>query len=99
MELFPKLNEYSSYSNTVTAIKIPKGISDRELRGELKREYGILISGGQEHLKGRIFRIGTMGNIGKGELIMTLSALEDILLRRGVIRSALNSAMEILRKL
>ncbi len=97
LKLFPKLNEYSNYSNTVTAIKMPNGITDKELRGTLKSEYGILVSGGQEHLKGKIFRIGTMGNVGKMELVATLAGLEDILRRKEIIDgSALDVAMDIL---
>jgi aspartate aminotransferase-like enzyme len=96
LELFPQLNDYSSYSNTVTAIKIPSGVTDKELRGGLKEEYGITISGGQEHLKGKIFRIGTMGNIGKREVIATLAAVEDILTRKGAAVPALNAALEVL---
>ncbi len=99
LELFPELNEYSRYSNTVTAIKMPPEITDSELRGTLKREYGITISGGQEHLKGRIFRIGTMGNIGKREVLSTLAAVEDILTRKGAAMPALNAAMNVLKDL
>ncbi len=90
LELFPKLNEFSSYSNTVTAIKMPEGITDKELRGELRERYGILISGGQEHLKGKIFRIGTMGNVTMREVVTTLSCLERILVKRNIIRPVLS---------
>ena len=96
LKLFPELNEYSNYSNTVTAIKMPKGLTDSELRGTLKRKFGITISGGQERLKGKIFRIGTMGNISKLHVIATLSAIERILLERGVIKPALHIAYEVL---
>jgi aspartate aminotransferase-like enzyme len=96
LKLFPELNEYSNYSNTVTAIKMPEGITDKELRGTLKEEYRILISGGQEHLKGKIFRIGTMGNIGKRELLSTLVALEDVLTRKGVALPSIDSAIKVL---
>jgi aspartate aminotransferase-like enzyme len=97
LELFPELNEHSEYSNTVTAIKMPPEISDSELRGTLKREYGIAISGGQEHLKGKIFRIGTMGNIGKREVLSTLAAVEEVLLRKGACTPALNYAVSVLQ--
>jgi len=97
LELFPKLNEYSNYSNTVTAIKMPSGITDKELRGTLKSEYGITVSGGQEHLKGKIFRIGNMGNIGKMHVIATLAAVQDVLVRKGVAKPALHTAMDVLR--
>ena len=100
LKLFPELNEYSSYSNTVTAIRMPNGLSDEELRGTVRREYGILISGGQERLKGKIFRIGTMGNIGKREVIATLAAVEDVMRRKGVIRkSGIDVAADIMSDL
>jgi len=99
LEMFPQTNEVSMYSNTVTAIKMPNGIKDSELRGNLMKEYGILVSGGQEHLKGKIFRIGTMGNVGKRELVTTLAALEDILSRYINLKSGLHSAFEILREI
>ena len=97
LELFPELNDFSSYSNTVTAIKMPDRITDKELRGTLRKEYGIAISGGQEHLKGKIFRIGHMGNVGNRDLIATLSAVEDVLLRKKACTPAIHSAMEELR--
>ena len=76
---------------------MPDGITDKELRGTLREEYGITISGGQEHLKGRIFRIGHMGNVNKRDLLATLSAIEEIMLRKGVIQPAIHAAMEELR--
>ncbi len=99
LELFPRLNTYSSYSNTVTAIRMPEGITDSELRGTLKKEYGILVSGGQGDLKGKIFRIGTMGNVGKFETVSTLAALEDVLGRKKIIKPALEAAQLLLRDL
>lgn len=70
-------------SNTVTAIKIPQGLTDDDVRGRLKRDFGILLAGGQEHLKGKIFRIGHMGNVGYLELVEALSALELVLKKAG----------------
>jgi aspartate aminotransferase-like enzyme len=73
LELFAQ-EEVSS--NTVTAIKIPDGITDQELRGTMRQRYRIELAGGQDHLKGNVFRIGHMGNITHREVISTLSALE-----------------------
>lgn len=80
LELFA---DESHASNTVTAIRIPKGLTDDDVRGEMKRRYGILIAGGQAHVKGKIFRIGHMGNAGYLELMSVLSALELVLKRAG----------------
>ncbi len=99
LELFPEPNEISSYSNTVTAIKLPEGVGDKDLRGTLLNEYGITVSGGQEHLKGKIFRIGNMGNVGKREIVATLAAIEDVLSRFNACKPGLYAAFEVLREL
>ena len=78
---------------------MPAEISDSELRGTVKKEFGITISGGQEHLKGKIFRIGTMGNIGKREVLATLAAVEDVLTRKGACMPALNAALSVLQEI
>lgn len=99
LQLFPQPDELSNYSNTVTAIRMPDGITDKELRGTLQREYGIAISGGQEHLKGKIFRIGNMGNVSKRHVIATLAAVQDVLMRYNACKPALHAAIEILKEL
>ncbi|MFQ5801004.1 MAG: pyridoxal-phosphate-dependent aminotransferase family protein, partial [Candidatus Hydrothermarchaeales archaeon] len=70
-------------SNTVTAINLPDGLNDHDIRGRLKDEYGILLAGGQEEVKGKIFRIGHMGNVDLVELLGVLSALEMVLKKGG----------------
>lgn len=73
LELFAQ-QEVSS--NTVTAIKIPEGVTDKQLRGTMRDTYRIEMAGGQDHLKGNVFRIGHMGNITEREIVATMSALE-----------------------
>lgn len=70
-------------SNTVTAMKIPDGLTDDDIRGGLKRDYGILIAGGQDQVRGKIFRIGHMGNVNQKDLLSVLDALEKILKSSG----------------
>lgn len=76
IELFSREN---AASNTVTALRIPEGLTDDDIRGRMKREYGILLAGGQAQLKGKIFRIGHMGNIGYPDVIAALASLESVL--------------------
>lgn len=73
LELFA--NEDVS-STTVTAVKIPEGMTDKNLRGTMRNKYRIELAGGQDHLKGNVFRIGHMGNITHREIISTFAALE-----------------------
>jgi len=98
LELFPKLNEYSDYSNTVNAIKLPEGISEADLKKGMK-DRGIIISGGQEQLKNKIFRIGTMGYLSSQDIINAISALEFVLKSLGCdipIGTGVNRANDIL---
>ncbi len=83
LELFPTVDDRHGYSNTVTAAKIPPGVSDSDLRGTVKK-MGIEIAGGQDSLKGKIFRIGTMGAIGAPEILATIASLQYSLKKHGV---------------
>ena len=85
LDMFPQLNKYSKYSNTVTAMKIPTGIDDKKLRNGIK-EFGIQVSGGQGPLEGKIFRIGSMGNISKLDILSTIQAVEIVLHKNGVVK-------------
>jgi len=73
LELFAKEDVSST---TVTAIDIPDGMTDKNLRGTMRNKYRIELAGGQDHLKGNVFRIGHMGNITHREIISTIAALE-----------------------
>ncbi|HUR24777.1 MAG TPA: alanine--glyoxylate aminotransferase family protein [Candidatus Thermoplasmatota archaeon] len=63
-------------SNTVTAIKLPAGIDDKQVRGVLKDRFNVIVGGGQEAWKGRVFRIGHMGTVGWAELAAGWAAIE-----------------------
>jgi len=73
LELFAKEDVSST---TVTAIKMPEGVTDKDMRGTMRDKYGIVLAGGQDHLKGNVFRIGHMGNVTYRDIVVTMSALE-----------------------
>ncbi|MDO5848498.1 MAG: alanine--glyoxylate aminotransferase family protein [Methanobrevibacter sp.] len=75
-------------SATVTAVKMPEGITDADFRGTTRDKYGVELAGGQDHLKGNIFRIGHMGNISYKELLQTFGAIGMTLKELGVIDEA-----------
>jgi len=54
-----------------------------KIRSALKEEYGVNVAGGQDHLKGKIFRINQMGIIPPHESIWVVNAIELILHRMG----------------
>jgi aspartate aminotransferase-like enzyme len=86
IEMFPQLNEYSHYSNTISAMKAPAGISGEDIQNDMKKR-GIIIAGGQERLKGKIFRIGCMGIVTARDVLSTIQQLEIVLNKRGYIDS------------
>ncbi|MEM2957675.1 MAG: alanine--glyoxylate aminotransferase family protein [Candidatus Jordarchaeaceae archaeon] len=59
LELYPKEESYCS--DTVTAIKIPKGIEDEKLRNHILQKYGVMIAGNWGELRGKVIRLGHMG--------------------------------------
>jgi len=62
-------------SNTLTAVKYPDGIEDDIFRRTMKK-HGVQISGGQAHLKGKIFRVAHMNITGEREILLTLAIAE-----------------------
>ena len=75
-------------SATVTAVKMPEGITDADFRGTTRDKYGVELAGGQDHLKGNVFRIGHMGCISYKELVQTFAAIGMTLKGLGAIEDA-----------
>lgn len=48
-------------SSTVTALAAPEGVDETEVRLRARKESGVMLSGGQGDLVGKIIRIGHMG--------------------------------------
>jgi len=71
------------FSNGVTAVKVPENIDGLELLKVLREKYGVVLAGGQERLKGKIFRIGHMGYIQFKNILVALESLEKVLLNLG----------------
>jgi aspartate aminotransferase-like enzyme len=54
-----------------------------EIRTLLKTEFGVNVAGGQDHLKGKIFRINQMGLIEPYEMVWVVNAVELALAKLG----------------
>lgn len=76
------LANHQDASPTVTSIMGGEQWSVESLRSEL-RYLGLRVAGGQQHLKGKIFRIGHMGYADPLDVLTALSALEVALARIG----------------
>jgi alanine-glyoxylate transaminase / serine-glyoxylate transaminase / serine-pyruvate transaminase len=69
---------------TVTSVKIPSGIEDKNFRQQLLDEFNIEIAGGIGPTKGQIWRIGLMGySSQKTNVFLVLAAMEKALLDHG----------------
>lgn len=63
-------------SHAVTAVNVPAGVEYAQFNKILKLKYGITTAGGQEHLKGKIFRISHLGYYDELDIVGMISALE-----------------------
>ena len=71
------------YSDAVTSVKVPDGIDGGKIVKTMRDKYGVAIAGGQGSLKGKIFRIATMGYITKSDLEVGITTLEIVLAELG----------------
>ncbi len=75
LALFPKQNP----SDALTVVSTPDGVDGQAVYKNLREQYGITAAGGQDHLKGKIFRISHMGYIDTFDVIQALAATEMVL--------------------
>jgi len=81
LKLFAKEN---CLSPSITAIKTNE-IDAEEFRKIIKNKFDILLAGGQDHLKGKIFRVGHLGYVNDRDIITVISAISKTLLNLGKI--------------
>ena len=65
-----------AHSVTVVAAYPPEGVDAAALLKTLRERYGVVISGGQGELTGKIVRFGTMGDVAENDLLGAIAALE-----------------------
>ncbi|MFQ5712070.1 MAG: pyridoxal-phosphate-dependent aminotransferase family protein [Candidatus Geothermarchaeales archaeon] len=90
LEVFP---EEKCRSNVVIAVKYPPGVKDGEFRPLLKRGSGVEVSGGMGDMKGKVFRIGCMGEVSPPKVMRTILAISNTMNRLGFKNDA-SSAVE-----
>lgn len=74
LSLFPKERP----SDALTAIAAPDGVDGQAVYKNLRTQYGMTAAGGQDHLKGKIFRISHMGYVDSFDVITALAAVEMV---------------------
>ena len=88
-------------SNTLTAVRVPPGIDSGAVLKTMEQRYGVKIAGGQDRLKGKIFRLGHIGHYDEGDILRLVGAFEAALIDHGASISAgdgLKAAQESFRK-
>ena len=78
-----KLLVSRNVSNVVTAVDCANGPDPSKVVKGLRDKYGISIIGGQGKLRGKIFRIGHVGNVDEIDVLGTIAALEMVLSEMG----------------
>lgn len=71
-----KLLAPDSPSDALTAVLAPEGMEAGKIISLLNKKHGITVAGGQDHLKGKIFRISHMGFMDNFDIVVVISALE-----------------------
>ena len=71
-------------SPSITAIETAE-MDAEEFRKMIKNKFDILLAGGQDHLKGKIFRVGHLGYVNDRDIITVVSAISNTLLDFGKI--------------
>jgi aspartate aminotransferase-like enzyme len=71
-------------SPTVTAVVGPEGLDTDKLVKQLRTKYGVSITGGQDAVKGKIFRVAHLGYFGTFDILTSVSAIEMALSDLGV---------------
>jgi len=71
-------------SNTVTAVRSSDGLEVQKMLRILREEHQIVLSGGQQRLAGKIFRIGHLGWVTESDIETVISALRVVLPQAGL---------------
>jgi len=72
-------------SPTVTAVRAPDGLDDTgRLVKQLRDRYGVSIMGGQDAVKGKIFRVAHLGYFDTFDILTSVAAIEMALADLGV---------------
>lgn len=62
-------------SRAITSVLPPDGISVADIRKALKNDHSIIVADGQNDLKGKIFRMGTLGFVSERDVLGALACL------------------------
>ena len=88
-------------TNALTAVNVPAGLDGGAVTKTMEARYGVKIAGGQDQLKGKIFRLGHIGYYDEGDILRLVGAFESALIDHGhgaEPGTALRAAQESFRR-
>ncbi|MGB3768953.1 MAG: alanine--glyoxylate aminotransferase family protein [Phormidesmis sp.] len=68
----------SNASPAVTSV-VPESVDAEKIRSIMKNRFDIALAGGQDHYKGKMFRMGHLGFVSDRDVLTAISALEATL--------------------
>jgi aspartate aminotransferase-like enzyme len=95
---FTPFADADSRSNVVIAVNYLPGIDDKKFRELISTKFKVLLAGGFGELKGKVFRVGCMGEVSSYHVMRTLSAISSSMSILGVppIKDGLSIANNVL---
>lgn len=89
-------------SISIIALNYLDGLEDKIFRNTLAQKFRVLVAGGFGNLKGKVFRVGCMGEVHRYHVMRTISAISSTLAVMGYqtnVQDGLNTAEEKLKAL
>ena len=89
-------------SISIVALNYLEGLKDKTFRDTLAEKFKVLVAGGFGNLKGKVFRVGCMGEVGPYHVMRTISAISSTLSMMGFktdSQAGLQTAQDVLKQL
>ena len=78
-------------SITIIALNYLDGLDDNTFRNTLAKKFRVLVAGGFGNLKGKVFRVGCMGEVHRYHVMRTISAIASTLDMMGYKTNTVNA--------
>ena len=100
--LTPYVAKEEDRSISIVALNYLDGLEDKTFRNTLANKFRVLVAGGFGDLKGKVFRVGCMGEVSPYHVMRTISAISSTLSMMGYdtdAKAGLETAEEKLKAL
>jgi len=100
--LTPYVEKEEDRSISIVALNYLDGLEDKTFRNTLANKFKVLVAGGFGDLKGKVFRVGCMGEVSPYHVMRTISAISSTLAMMGYetdAKAGLETAEEKLKVL